>query len=198
MFEGMDQLLDFVTLSRVNVSSTRRVTTAQITGAGDPGDDSTAERVDACEVVQPLGLLAVPVLGTNTEALIARVGDRPVVLAIVDKSRGAQDVEQGEARLYGVGDTNHAAVVRIRATGKIEVTPKASQDLVLNAGLLKAARVTDPVRIGTITATAGPYPVTFTVTLVDADGVPGTPAVGATATLTGVISNAGGAPNVKA
>lgn len=198
MFEGIDQLLDFVKLSRVSVSSTYRVATAQIVGAGDPGDDATAERVDACEVVQPLGLLAVPVLGTDTEALVARIGDRPVVIAIIDKTRGAQDVEAGEARLYGVGDTNHTAVVRIRATGKIEVTAKASQDVVLNSGTLKAARVTDPVRIGTVTATAGPYPVVFTVTLDNADGVPGTPVVNATATLSGVVSNAGGAANVKA
>jgi hypothetical protein len=70
--------------------------------------------------------------------------------------------------------------------------------VVINGGTLKVARVTDPVRIGTLTAVAGPYPVTFTTTLQDADGVPGAPVVGPTATLSGVISNAGGAARTKA
>jgi hypothetical protein len=63
---------------------------------------------------------------------------------------------------------------------------------------LKVARATDPVRVGTITGTAGPYPVTFVTTLVDADGAPVSTVTGPTATLSGVVSNAGGAPNVKA
>jgi hypothetical protein len=66
-----DQLLDFVKLSRLTVSTARRVLTAQITGAGDAGDDAAAETLSSVEVVQPLGLLAYPTLGATTEALIA-------------------------------------------------------------------------------------------------------------------------------
>jgi len=134
MFEGVDELLDFVKLSRLTVSTANRVTTAQITGAGDAGDDSTAETVDACEVVQPLGLMANPTLAATTEALIARLGDRPVVLAIMDKGRAAQAVEAGGVKLYGPGSANAAAVLYIRASGAIELTTVTNTDATLTAG----------------------------------------------------------------
>ncbi len=163
MFEGIDQLLDFVKLSRLAVSTANRVTTAQITGAGDAGDDSTAETVDACEVVQPLGLMAYPTLGATTEALIARLGDRPVVLAMIDKGRAAQAVEAGEVRLYGPGSSNAAAVVRIRADGSIEVsslnntnvtvTASGTGEVRVNGSAVKIAADTDPVDLGTWTHT---------------------------------------------
>jgi hypothetical protein len=94
--------------------------------------------------------------------------------------------------------TAKGATVTITSAGAVSVTAATGQDLTLNAGSLKAARVTDPVRIGTIVGTAGPYPVTFVTTLLDADGVPGTPTTSTTATLSGVVSNAGGAAHVKA
>jgi hypothetical protein len=85
-----DQLLDFVKLSRLTVSTARRVLTAQITGAGDAGDDAAAETLSSVEVVQPLGLLAYPTLGATTEALIARIGDTAVALGLIDKGGAAQ------------------------------------------------------------------------------------------------------------
>ena len=201
-------LFDFPRISRTAASTVRRVLTASIVGSGNAGDDASAERVDNCEVVQPLGLFARPVLTTLTEALVARLADRPLILAMIDKGRPAQAVEEGEVRLYGVGSSNAAAVIRVRGDGSIEITAtdgrnvsisvSGAGDVVLDGGTLKSARVTDPVRIGTITGTAGPYPVTFTTTLVSADGVPGSPVVGPTATLSGVVSNAGGAEHVKA
>lgn len=201
-------MLGFVDVSRTIVSTVRRVLTSSILGAGDPGDVASAERVDGCEVVQPLGLFARPVLSATTEALVARLADSPVILAIIDKGRAAQNVEEGEVRIYGPGSANAAATIRVRADGSIEITAtdgrnvsisvSGAGDVVLDGGTLKSARVTDPVRIGTVTGTAGPYPVTFTTTLVDADGTPGTPVVGAAAALSGVVSNAGGAAHVKA
>lgn len=76
----------------------------------------------------------------------------------------------------------------------------ASGDVVLQDGTLKAARVTDPVRVGTLAGTTavGGGPVTFTFIPFNADGVPQTPVVGPTITVAGVISNAGGASRVKA
>lgn len=128
-----DQLLDFVKLSRVTVSTARRVLTAQITGAGDAGDDATAETLSAVEVVQPLGLLAYPTLGATTEALIARIGDTAVALGLVDKGGAAQAVEAGEVRLYGPGSQNATAVVRIRADGSIEITAKSGLNVTATA-----------------------------------------------------------------
>lgn len=201
-------MLDFVNVARTIASTALRALTASILGAGDPGDDGTAERVDDCEVVQPLGLYARPVLTAMTEALIARLADRPLILALLDKTRPAQDVEEGEVRLYGPGSANATANARIRAAGAVEVNATNNQnvainvggtgDVVLDGGSLKVARVTDGVNVAVITATAGPYPVTFSVALVSADGVPGAPTVGATATLSGVIASSGGAAHVKA
>lgn len=128
-----DQLLDFAKLSRLTVSTARRVLTAQITGAGDAGDDATAETLSAVEVVQPLGLLAYPTLGATTEALIARIGDTAVALGLVDKGGAAQAVEAGEVRLYGPGSQNATAVVRIRADGSIEITAKSGLNVTATA-----------------------------------------------------------------
>jgi hypothetical protein len=134
VFDGLDQLLDFVKVSRLTVSTVRRVTTVQITGAGAEGADSTAETVSSCEVIQPLGLMAYPTLGTGTEALIARIGDNPVALALIDKTRTAQAVEAGGVKMYGPGDGNAAAVVYIRASGAVEVTSKTNTNVTLTAG----------------------------------------------------------------
>ena len=128
-----DQLLDFVKLSRLTVSTARRVLTAQITGAGDAGDDAAAETLSAVEVVQPLGLLAYPTLGATTEALIARIGDTAVALGLIDKGGAAQAVEAGEVRLYGPGSQNATAVVRIRADGSIEITAKSGLNVTATA-----------------------------------------------------------------
>jgi hypothetical protein len=99
-------------------------------------------------------------------------------------------------------------VIRLRNDGSIEITAKdganvavnvsGAGDVVLDGGSLKSARVTDPVNVAVITATAGPYPVTFSTALVNASGVPGVPTVGATATISGVIASSGGAAHVKA
>lgn len=203
----MSDALEFVKVTSVAVSTSTRAVTMQAAGAGAEGDDNDAERFDEVEVVQPLGVLANPILTDTTQAVAVRHGDELVALFIVDKGRSAQAIESGETRLYGAGTNNQTTVIRLRASGAIEITSanngainitaNGTGDVVVNGGSLKIARVTDPVRIGTITGTAGPYPVVFTTTLVDADGTPGAPTVGNTATLSGVVSNAGGASRAK-
>lgn len=203
----MSDALEFVKVTAVAVSTSTRAVTMQAAGAGAEGDDNDAERFDEVEVVQPLGVLANPILTDTTQAVAVRHGDELVALFIVDKGRSAQAIESGETRLYGAGTNNQTTVIRLRASGAIEITSanngainitaNGTGDVVVNGGSLKLARVTDPVRIGTVTGTAGPYPVVFTTTLVDADGTPGAPTVGNTATLSGVVSNAGGASRAK-
>ena len=152
------ELFDFVRIARTAVSTTRRVVTASIVGIGNVGDDASAERVDNCEVAQPLGLFARPVLTTLTEAVIVRLADRPFILAMLDKSRAAQAVEEGEVRLYGPGSSNAAAVIRIRADGSIEitslnntnvtVTASGTGEVRVNGSAVKVAADTDPVNLG--------------------------------------------------
>jgi hypothetical protein len=193
-----DQLLDFVKLSRLTVSTARRVLTAQITGAGDAGDDAAAETLSSVEVVQPLGLLAYPTLGATTEALIARIGDTAVALGLIDKGGAAQAVEAGEVRLYGPGSQNATATVRIRADGSIEITAKSgvnislavdgAGDVVLDGGSLKVARATDPVSV-TLSALQ-------IATIIAPPG--GGPCTGGPITLTGTVDSGAGATHVKA
>ena len=128
------ELFDFVRIARTAVSTTRRVVTASIVGIGNVGDDASAERVDNCEVAQPLGLFAVPVLTPQTEGVVARLADRPFILFVLDKGRTAQACEDGGTKLYGVGPDNAAAIVYIRATGAIEVTAKTGQTVTIVAG----------------------------------------------------------------
>lgn len=191
--------LEIVKVTATQVSTSTRVLTFQAAGVGAEGDDNAAEAWDDCELAQPAGVMSRPTLTATTECVAIRRGDELLGLVIVDKGAPAQSVEEGETRIHGVGGDNATAVIRVRANGKIEITSKSGQDVVLNAGSLKVARVTDPVRVGTLVGTAGPYPVLFTFQPVDANGAPsGVPSTGATVTLSGVISNAGGAANVKA
>ncbi len=190
-------MIDFATVTRLDADAQHRVLTAQVRGAATDDADATVEEHDEVEVLQPAGLIARPELTATTEAVVVLRGDEPVALLLIDKGAAAQQPEAGETRLHGVAAASATAVVRIRANGSIEVTAASGQDVKVNGGTLKVARVTDPVKVATITATAGPYPVTFSVALHDADGVPGTPTVGATATLSGVVANSGGAAHFK-
>ena len=197
-------MLRFAKLLSTAVSSARRVLTAQLRGFGAEGDDDNAEPIEGAaagggvEVLQPLGLMSRPIAGAHTEAVVidVRDGDEQIAIVMIDKSGAAQNVEEGESRLYSPAEGT--CVIRLRASGKIEITAKSGQDVVVNGGTLKIARDSDPVRVGTLAGTAGPYPVNFTFTPQNADGVPGAPSVGPTVTLAGVISNAGGAANAKA
>ena len=191
-------VIEFVNVTSAAASSRFCVSTLQAVGVGSVGADGEAERFDDVEHTQPAGLFAVPTTSANTEAVVIRRGDEAVALVVVDKSKPAQNVESGETRLYGVGGSNGAAVIRIRADGSIEITAKvgnnialnvdAAGNIVLDGGSLKVARATDPVsvtltalQIGTIIAPAG-----------------GGPCTGGPITITGTIDTGAGASHVKA
>ena len=151
----MDDLgaIEFGQVLGVTVSSNSRATTVQLAAVGQAGDDDGAERIDAVEVLQPAGLMAAPSLSSTAEAAFVRIGDQVIALAVVDKGAPSQAVEAGEVRLYGPGSSNATAVIRIRADGSIEITPKAATNVVLAGGSLSVARATDPVGAGASMAT---------------------------------------------
>jgi hypothetical protein len=190
-------VIEFEKVTALAPNSQHRVLTAQVRGATTDDAPADAEEHDEVEVLQPAGLMARPELTETTEAVVVVRGDEPVALLLIDKGAAAQQPEAGEVRLHGVAAASATTVVRIRANGDLEITAASGRDVKVNGGTLKVARVTDPVKVATITATAGPYPVTFSVALHDADGTPGTPSVGTTATLSGVIANSGGAAHFK-
>jgi hypothetical protein len=184
----MDDLgaVEFGKVLGVTVSGNSRATTLQLAATGQEGDDDGAERIDAVEVLQPAGLMAAPSLSSTAEAAFVRIGDQVIALAVIDKGAPAQAVEAGEVRLYGPGSSNASAVIRIRADGSIEITPKAGVDVVLAGGSLSVARSSDPVSV-TLTALQ-------IATIIAPPG--GGPCTGGPITLTGTISS--GAPQVKA
>jgi hypothetical protein len=131
--------LEFCKVLLLDVSTTSRAITGSVAGAGAEGDDNGAERFDACEAPMPAGLMAVPALTSTTEAVGVRRGDEMVLLCIIDKGAPAQTLESGETRVYGVGSANATAMIRIRANGDVEITPKAGQAVRIGGGTLSAA-----------------------------------------------------------
>lgn len=133
------------------------------------------------------------------------------------------DVGQGGARMYGPKEprTNinitpsgemvvnvvsgqpctfnlsGGTVLRIEASGAVSLTVGSSQDFTVNNGTQKVAREHDSLNVGTLTATAGPYPVTFTYTRGGYPS-PGAPVTGPSAVLTGIVAHDTGAQHFKA
>lgn len=118
---------------------------------------------------------------------------------------GPSDLDDGEVALYNkvsgaLIKIDKDGNIAITAGANVTITAAANKNVVLNSGELKNARVTDPLAVGTLTGQAGPYPVVFTyIRTENVDGVdtPGTPVAGQSVSLTGIISNSGGAPHVK-
>lgn len=175
-----------ISLTRWATRTTRELL-AQLRAAGAEGDPG--EEQDDMEVVQPMGIRVRPVQRASLEGLAVDWGDRRVVLVLVDKSReaGAVEPEEGETQLHGLAQ--ESAVVRIRASGDIEITPASGRDVILAGGSLGVARSSDAVQTtlgalaaGGLTAPPGGGPCTLTAGPI---------------TLSGTITGAG-APHVKA
>ena len=119
----------------LSVSTTRRCLTATCAGVGSEGDDNAAEQIPDVEVMQPAGFFAHPALTATSEAIAVRRGDELIALFLVDKGAAAQAVESGETRLYGVGASNAAAVIRIRASGAIVIAASGASVTVTGSGV---------------------------------------------------------------
>ncbi len=173
MHDDWDEI-DFARVTTAAASTTRRVVTVQIAALGNEGDDNGSERGDDVEVIQPLGLMAVPSITATTEAPFMRLGDRQVALGIIDKGATPQTVEAGEVRLYGPGASNASAVLRIRADGSIEITSKTNQNVIVtangtgevrvNGSAVKIAADADPVDVGAWTFNPGTGGATLSYT----------------------------------
>ena len=173
MHDDWDEI-DFARVTTAAASTTRRVVTVQIAALGNEGDDNGSERGDDVEVIQPLGLMAVPSITATTEAPFMRLGDRQVALGIIDKGATPQTVEAGEVHLYGPGASNASAVLRIRADGSIEITSKTNQNVIVtangtgevrvNGSAVKIAADADPVDVGAWTFNPGTGGATLSYT----------------------------------
>lgn len=167
-----------------------RTLVAQLRGRGAQGQNDTAEPFDGVEVAQPMGLRVNPVLRASLEGVVVEIGDERYVLCLVDKSRqtGAVEPETGGTTLYSLAEPS--AVFYARASGDLEVTPKAGRDTILSGGSLDAARKTDAVTANAAMVTWMTQVTAAINTLAPLSVAPPAPAIFATIT--------GGNPRVKA
>ncbi len=96
------------------------VHTLLLQGRG-PGE----QPADDIEAYQPLGLRTRPVVARSTEALVIELPNGERVAFVCDKGLSSTPPEEGETQLHGLKETS--AVVRIRASGAIEITAKSGQ-----------------------------------------------------------------------
>lgn len=138
-------MIEFFKITLASWGTRASTLVAQLRGAGEEGDDDSAEALDGVEVAQPMGLRARPVQRASLEGVVVEIGDERYVLCLIDKSRqvGAVEPEAGGALVHSLAEPS--AVFYARASGDLEVTPKAGRDTVLSGGVLDAARKTDVV-----------------------------------------------------
>ena len=77
-----------------------------------------------------------------------------MAVAVDNLSIGPIDLKEGESVQYGVG----SSTLKHDQAGKITVDSAAGQDVQVNGGTLKVARVTDGVSCGSLTFVAYPDP----------------------------------------
>lgn len=164
-------------------------TTTNSSAMGDADQVGLEDGVDGqrpARRVEPWGHRGRP--PSKVRSLTLRLGSSNVFFLGVatNTGYGPDDLEDGETALYCSKEDTE---IRLKQAGGIDVDAASGQDVTVNGGSLKVARRTDPVRVGTLAGTNGGGAVTFTFTPLDADGVPGTPVVGATVTIAGVIQD---------
>lgn len=198
-------------ITRAVFDTTSKLLGVQLRGDGDEGDDATAARADeqGAQFIQQLGVAARPVVARTLRALGVELGDEVVVLKVWDKTRLPTDLDAGETRVFACGDvtvalrmrtdgvtlTAKGATVVITSSGDVQVTAASGRDIVLNGGAKRIAREEDSLNVGTLVATAGPYPVVFTY--VPGTTGPASPAPPGGVALGGVILTGTGAAHAK-
>ena len=128
--------------------ATRALTLLVQLRRGAEGDRAAAIPADDVEVLQPLGFRVRPVApDPDTGSLEAFVieqsnGDRLAVM-LVDKAQHAGDVspEAGGVVVHGLAE--RSAVIYVRASGDIELTPKGGRRVILAGGGQPYVRGTD-------------------------------------------------------
>lgn len=158
----------------------------------------------------------------TVEALCIELGRELVIAAIVDKGGAVwTDLEAGETRVYGAGNAacrarykadgamdvevpaGKAVTIRqadggtivIDANGDVRIDSKASGKVYVQNGTKNVAREESIVNGGTLTAVAGPYPVTFTHVPGGTGSMPTAPPGGVV--LQGRILTGEGNPRIK-
>lgn len=163
-------------VTRAAYGAASKLLELQLRGAGDEGDDESAEPTDAAPFLQQLGIAVLPVVVSTLRALVDQDGDEPRVDALWDKAHAPTDLESGETRVYAVGAITR--VVRLLTTRIVVEAPEIRLGA---AATKKVNREGDPILPGTLGVVAGPpvtalgvttTPVAFTFTPPAGGGAP--------------------------
>jgi hypothetical protein len=159
---------------RAGINATSKLREFQVRMLGAEGEDASAGLTDGVQSIEPLGVAANPAAGTSLRTLMVQIGNQLVSLATWNKSKRPTDLAAGEIRFHGLDKV--AAALRILATGKIHLDAESGQDIVVNGGTAKVARVGDSIKVtfptGTfLTSAQSPVynlaPVEFNGTITD-------------------------------
>ena len=144
---------------------------------------------------QHAGFRSRPPSQSQAVCLLLEGGATKVVVVAEDDGVSVS-IEEGESAHYSSAEPT--CIIKCSKVGKITIDAATGQDVQVNGGTHKVARADDALNVGTLSGTAGPWPVLFTYT----PGVPpaGVPVVqaGQSVHLAGIVDDATGAPNFKA
>ncbi len=177
-----------VEFTRVAASTATGEKDAVEVGGGDQRMQRPVRRVE------PWGVRGRPPAGVFAAIVKAIAGASNGLLVGISSTRyGSQALEAGETEIYCSASGTR---IFLDKTGTIHIDAASGQDVILNGGTLQVARETDALDVGTLVATAGPYPVLFTYTP-GAYPPPGTPQSGASISLAGIVAKGTGAAHTK-
>lgn len=153
--------------------------------------------------VQHAGFRSRPLAKTEAVAIQVEGGARKLVVVAEDDGVSLS-LDEGDAVLYSpkepacrVKVDKDGVMSLVAASGKnLTIDVSGAGDIVLDGGTLKVTREHDGLNVGTLSASAGGTPVTFTYTP-GGYPVPGTPVVGTSVALTGIVADGTGAAHVK-
>lgn len=124
-----DALFSLVKITQLAINSDAKQLLAQLRGDGDEGDDDTAEPEDDAPYFPQFGVAIRPVLQDTLRGLAARFGDEMWLLKLWDRAKQPTDLDEGETRLYSVGEKD--ARVRLLGDGAVEIRSKSQKSIKL-------------------------------------------------------------------
>lgn len=144
--------------------------------------------------IEPWGLRGRPPAGVWAAVIKAIAGaSNGLMVGISTTRHGPADLETGETELYCSASGTR---VYLDKDGVVHIDAASGQDIIFNGGTLRVAREHDALDVGTLVATAGPYPVVFTYVPGAYPGA-GTPQSGPSISLAGIVADGTGAPHTK-
>jgi len=132
-------------VTRVAFDAASKLLGLQLRGDGPEGDDERAVPEDDAPVLGQFGMAVRPIVTATLRALGYQDGDEVRVVKLWDKARSPTDLEDGETRVFAVG--NVTRVVRLLAARIVVEAPEIRLGA---AATKKVNREGDAIEPGTV------------------------------------------------